>query len=419
MYCANENQLNERYAHLQAVPNAIRYKQFLSYVTGLWHTRREWATSYRALLPTRGTDTTNYVEALFRVLKDNILDRVKAFNITQLTDFILTRYETYLEQRLLDFAHGRIKSYLLRRFTLQESNINLDSIQVATHGMYMVPSETTENVCYMVDLKDGFCTCTAGVSGKLCKHISAVLKLLNIHTAHYAFDENSVLKEIVYEVATGKRGICGWVKPLSFNPTAVINHNPTLDVGEGSGEVAHEHETSNTDKSTNQNFNGHSISADDSSTSKLHDTSNVVEQFDMLFERIKTGYVENQEVFLPAMQKMVKNANKYLKTETGLVSAMYTFGRNTGEPRKPLSVLQTKRSGCKIHVQPTSIGRRKVTLGGKQRQQGGRPPGLVKRSKEHNYSVFGELPCKKKKASHSITECVFNNVSLGRNRHSK
>lgn len=44
---------------------------------------------YRKQLLLRGTNTNNYTEITFRLLKDIALDITKAFNLTQLVDFII------------------------------------------------------------------------------------------------------------------------------------------------------------------------------------------------------------------------------------------------------------------------------------------------------------------------------------------
>ena len=43
------------------------------------------------------------------VLKDQVLYRLKAYNITQLMAFITTRLEAYYCRRLIDAANNRIK----------------------------------------------------------------------------------------------------------------------------------------------------------------------------------------------------------------------------------------------------------------------------------------------------------------------
>ncbi|KAF8789737.1 hypothetical protein HNY73_007656 [Argiope bruennichi] len=109
---------------------------------------------------------------------------------------------------------------------------------------------------------------------------------------------------------------------------------------------------------------------------------------------------------------MVKNVNKFGKTETGLVSALHNFGRNLNYSSRVLKC--SRRRGNQIPVQPTAIARRKSIYSGRKTQVGGRP---VKRAlppalKEHTYGIFSELPKKHRKTKHSLTHCVEKNVSL-------
>jgi len=47
--------------------------------------------AYRKSLPIRGVNTNNYVESGMRILKDNVLQCTRAFNVVQLVDFLVTR----------------------------------------------------------------------------------------------------------------------------------------------------------------------------------------------------------------------------------------------------------------------------------------------------------------------------------------
>lgn len=84
----------------------------ISSIHRYWERRNEWALCYRTGVLTRGNNTNNYAEAAMRILKDKISERVKAFNLVQMTDFIITRLEGYYERKLLDAAHNRTKSSL-------------------------------------------------------------------------------------------------------------------------------------------------------------------------------------------------------------------------------------------------------------------------------------------------------------------
>jgi len=145
--------------------------------------------------------------------------------------------------------------------------------------------------------------------------------------------------------------------------------------------------------------------------------------------RIKQGLTDSPESLVPACHRMLDNADKLASTDTGLLTAMHTFAKYSGmQPTKWRSVLSRfatgKRRGIQIGVQPTAVGRRRQTLSGKRRLSAGRPAGLVsaRASRElaaHDYTSLGTLPARKRKASHSLQQCVYGNVGLGCKKHAK
>lgn len=54
-----------------------------------------------------GNNTNNFVESAFRLLKDSVLGRARAFNCVHLAEFVITKFEAAISNRLLDIAHGR------------------------------------------------------------------------------------------------------------------------------------------------------------------------------------------------------------------------------------------------------------------------------------------------------------------------
>lgn len=99
----------------------MRYRKFLTYLQGLYSRPESWALSYRRVLPTRGNQTNNYVEAAMRVLKDKILQRTKVFNLPQLFNLFITRLEMYYEARVTDVALGHWEAFQRSRFLTTEN----------------------------------------------------------------------------------------------------------------------------------------------------------------------------------------------------------------------------------------------------------------------------------------------------------
>jgi len=78
----------------------------------LWACKEDWASAYQGGLPLRGSNTTNYIEVAFCILKDCVLDRVMTYTLKQLVDLIVTCYEANIEKRAVDLRgiHGEKSS---------------------------------------------------------------------------------------------------------------------------------------------------------------------------------------------------------------------------------------------------------------------------------------------------------------------
>lgn len=90
---------------------------------------KAWCLYYRQKFITRGSETNNYVEVMFRLFKDIPLERTKAVQLNQLTDFVITNFETYYKQRLLDVVLNRERKNTLKRLCPDEKNVSLDKIE--------------------------------------------------------------------------------------------------------------------------------------------------------------------------------------------------------------------------------------------------------------------------------------------------
>jgi len=405
LYALNESDLNDKYDALCGNPVLEYYENCTHYFESLWEFRSDWATAYRGGLPLRGSNTTNYAEVAFRIVKDLIFDRVMAFNLAQLVDFIVTRYEAYIEKRLLDFSHGRYCKALLAGMSLDAKGITDADVHVldASLGQYSVHSQSGDQ-WYTVDLARGFCECVHGRTGKVCKHASAVM----LHAETNASTAFPVLCQetasTLFVVATGQSPPEGWLLPLHLTAAT-----PALM-------------TSNTQQPTTEAVAECSEVVTVEPVASL--SSDQQEQLDNLFGRITQGLEGSPNVFVPAVTKMLQNVDKYASTETGLVSALTTFGKYSGLPliRRKTSAAANKRHGIQIGVQPTAVGRRRQTLSGKRKQVAGRPPGSTQIPSHmvgHAYTTFGLLPSRKRKAPHSLQQCVYSNVGLGRKKQAK
>ena len=86
-----------------------KYPKVFDYLKNLWSRKKEWlpASIKDQHLITRGHSTNNLSEANFRIVKDKIMERLKAFSLVQLFDFLTTKYDAHFIQVLGDFLSNR------------------------------------------------------------------------------------------------------------------------------------------------------------------------------------------------------------------------------------------------------------------------------------------------------------------------
>lgn len=87
VYCREKNEFVESYDKLLSNQLVSKYTMVKDYFKDLLDSAEFWAIH----LLTRSHDTDNYAEASFRVLKDEIFSRLKAFNVCQTFAFLVTR----------------------------------------------------------------------------------------------------------------------------------------------------------------------------------------------------------------------------------------------------------------------------------------------------------------------------------------
>ena len=101
--------------------------------------KEEWAICLRNDVLTRGHNTNNFVESAVKVVKEKVLHRLKAFNVTQLVDFVITRMEAYYVRRLTDVANNRKPGRDRAKPFLQGNDVDCEKIaQVWSIYMYVL-----------------------------------------------------------------------------------------------------------------------------------------------------------------------------------------------------------------------------------------------------------------------------------------
>ncbi|CAH0552534.1 unnamed protein product [Brassicogethes aeneus] len=381
-------------------------KKVLKYFIDLKCRANVWAMCYRSHLLTRGNETNNYAEATFRILKDKILLRKKAFSIVHLFDYLTSAFEEYYFKKIIDIINGRWEGAKQKNkyYFKKEVISNLVCIEL-NENIYEV---TSNEKSYIVNSELEICSCYVGYKGAPCKHQFAVIKKFGLnrsqqfHPSLLKCDFKKLLHKVIYGTDCN---IEDWYLDLN----EMNEDRPRLSHNE------QEHPILNSDavkiplqevKLNEQNKN----------------TDEVQKKLEGFVSLLMEKYENNfQEYGRPVTNFLENIAN--CKTDSSFVSALYTFGKyGAGMPK----ILKGKnlQGGNNIGVQPTAIMRRKIGLKSRNTVHSGRPPKRARLTdhayaKIKNYENNYEVPkCFRIAAPHLLSYCVDNNVALGKT-HSK
>ncbi|KAJ8018274.1 hypothetical protein HOLleu_43823 [Holothuria leucospilota] len=402
-------------------PITQKYPNYVKHLETQYLRRDLWAVAARKDLSTRGNNTTAFCEAGMRVLKDNIFHRLRAFNICQLTDFILTRLEDYYIRRLMDVANNRLSGYsTTSRFYPDHKDVNLESIKKIADNEYMVQSSHGD-VSYNVNTELGTCLCPVGRSGAPCKHQAAVINKFSLSSLNFLPVKSAKIRKIFYAIAIGSSAeeiADSWFQPLKSGVFSKEIENESNTVHEQTPvddtpmDTAVPNSADMYDVSSQQNQPN--TESDEDGTLSLE------QEFGAVLDQISSKLQTSPEEYRKAIKAFICSYRK-ITTDSQLLSALHTFGKSIVSSK--LSRGKSFHSSQKIGVQPTSISRRKMAMGGKRRLNSGRPSKasyVVEHgySKKKNTSSFRCFSTNRQIAPHSLSHCVSSNVSLGRT-HSK
>nr|XP_054757554.1 uncharacterized protein LOC129263679 [Lytechinus pictus] len=158
-----------------------------------------------------------------------------------------------------------------------------------------------------------------------------------------------------------------------------------------------------------------------SRTSKKKESEEMANRIKNMSEILQTKVMTDPETFTGPLNSFLSQFEK-MKTDSTLISSLCTFGKYNGAVSCSAQRIRNKYllTSKKIGVQPTAVARRKAALGGRRALITGRP---VKGANipEHSYAKSrrrelkrGELPKRQKRAPHSLSQCVSDNVTIGR-----
>ena len=119
------------------------------------------------------------------MIKDVILQRVKEYNVNALFQKLTFELNEHYKNKLLSVASGSFDGFYSPRFmgkskkkekmgyslpsSLQFSKM-VEGISDHGNNVFSVPSESSDDISYLVDLNAGTCECEIGVNGAPCKH---------------------------------------------------------------------------------------------------------------------------------------------------------------------------------------------------------------------------------------------------------
>lgn len=329
-----------------------KYNNWVNYINSYWKRREIWCLSYRNY-ETHGHQTNNFSEVCVRIYKDIVLSRNKAYNVVSLVDFTCTVMEQYYIRRIRKFANSRSDASRLFLKTIKKKikYLSVDLIAEIDNHTFKVPSQSGDNI-YEVNSELGYCTCEHGRLGNFCKHQGAI----------YFFFEKElpnappVTAECRHAMATLALG--NNVPPLSFYHSLSKITHPTenFNIQEETTTIQNniEHKNCNEiddNEKTDNSFNNENKNLE--LELKLNTGKEFQKIIDLMnFNNSKFG---SSTTSLQMFYKKLQN----VKTPNSWETFLSTCG-------KQISLRQGTKS--KIHVQPTSISRRRqgITRGSKR-----------------------------------------------------
>ena len=241
MYAKTEAEYDNKKEEFLLDPTCLKYPQYIEHISTAYFNRKHtWAISVRndEKLPTYSTNTSNYIEASFRITKDGQFNRTKAFNLVDLLHILLDN-SIYYEKRLLDIGNGRMGAF---RNTKSRYNLNRNNAIIEDHiidvGEYkfIVRSEKDPEIFYQVDMVSGYCECKAGHNCGPCKHKGAISKFRKLAEFSILPESDAKIRALYHFIANGSVCTNSWYRDLD-NPLEEIDVSKFIDERTHSNEV--------------------------------------------------------------------------------------------------------------------------------------------------------------------------------------
>ena len=427
VYASVEKELHTKFESACVHDLIACHPKILKYIKNLYDRRTLWALCLREDLLIRGNHTKFFCETAMRVLKDQVLNRTKAFNVQQLVDFVSTRLEMYYERRCIDVANTNLQKHQQSRYLLQD-RVDAKYINQISPTDFEVQSTDDPSNHYRVDMSVGLCTCKVGCTGGPCKHQASIVQQFGLQSWNFIPENNPEMRQLFCQIGSGQLHDIKWFESLKKRPSLStetpvnsIHVDETSPEGSAASTGIDMPDYSNVSKiststSVDQIVNETPSDPISPSTSKekSFDCTSQIRAMHDFVDMVAQKAEINGDIFKPAMDAFLKKASR-IRTDTHLLSALHTFGDSSGVsmPVRMSKLVSSKH----ISVQPTAVARRQRTLPGCSIQGVGRTPKNSSQSQgiKHKITVVcgGSLP-KRKKAAHSLSRCVQENKSLGK-----
>ena len=183
LYARTKSDFDEAKQKFETDPLVLKYPQYVDHIEKAYFSRIEkWALYHRMelQLPTADVNTNNFVERSFRILKDMVFMRLKAYNLPDVTSILLSDGYKFYHTKLVDVGNGRFSVNTSASTQHATTTYTKDQVVEICDSMFMVESSKDENVHYMVDMRNNFCECSTGKLGGQCKHKQAISVLHNV-----------------------------------------------------------------------------------------------------------------------------------------------------------------------------------------------------------------------------------------------
>ena len=188
-------------------PLVAQYPQYHHHITSKYFSRTDkWAKYARSNLPTHGNDTNNVCESSFHTLKDKIMSRQKCYNCPDLLEHIMEKDSQHFQDGLVHFGNGRFLPHQLHKSRYKANLVNLTEAQVVkiSDQLFLVESESDENVFYTLNMATGECECRVGSSRAPCKHKQAVTHYYGIAAFSALPTQDPGMRATWHYIATGE-----------------------------------------------------------------------------------------------------------------------------------------------------------------------------------------------------------------------